>query len=273
MLIFRLTNFLKYVTIGFDKTYCWVMKIMLAEFEKYFLWLMIYSVAGWVYESIICSLDHGKFINRGFLNGPYCPIYGFGALLVLKILGGIENPFFLFVLGAILTCSLEYAVSYVLEKLFGARWWDYSDKKFNINGRVCLLGAVVFGGFSLVLVKVIHPYINALTDMLPATFAHVLTIALLALFTADNIITFVGITGFDKRLKEFSAFLEQKKYEASEKMSKEAFTAAREAFVKKLNYQQKRIIKSFPRLKSVKYNAELSELKEHIKNRIKERKR
>ena len=75
------------------------MKIMLAEFEKYFLWLMIYSVAGWVYESIICSLDHGKFINRGFLNGPYCPIYGFGALLVLKILGGIENPFFLFVLG------------------------------------------------------------------------------------------------------------------------------------------------------------------------------
>ena len=95
--------------------------------ETWFLWLMIYSIIGWVYESTICSIGHRKLINRGFLNGPYCPIYGTGAVLVL-----------LFFAGALVTCSLEYLTSWLMEKLFHARWWDYSKRKFNIGGRVCL---------------------------------------------------------------------------------------------------------------------------------------
>ena len=122
--------------------------------ETWFLWLMIYSIIGWVYESTICSIGHRKLINRGFLNGPYCPIYGTGAVLVLLVLGRIQNPVLLFFAGAVVTCSLEYLTSWLMEKLFHARWWDYSKRKFNIDGRVCLIGAVVFGAFSVVLVLV-----------------------------------------------------------------------------------------------------------------------
>lgn len=97
-------------------------------------YFMIYSVVGWIYETTLCSITDRHFVNRGFLNGPYCPIYGSGALLDVLILGRIENPFLLFILGVLVTCSLEYLTSYVMEKLFKARWWDYSDKKFNIGG-------------------------------------------------------------------------------------------------------------------------------------------
>ena len=123
--------------------------------ETWFLWLMIYSIIGWVYESTICSIGHRKLINRGFLNGPVCPIYGTGAVLVLLVLGRIQNPVLLFFAGALVTCSLEYLTSWLMEKLFHARWWDYSKRKFNIGGRVCLIGAVVFGAFSVVLVLVL----------------------------------------------------------------------------------------------------------------------
>lgn len=85
--------------------------------ETWFLWLMIYSVIGWVYESTICSIGQRKLINRGFLNGPYCPIYGTGAVLVLLVLGRIQNPVLLFFAGAVLTCSLEYLTSWLMEKL------------------------------------------------------------------------------------------------------------------------------------------------------------
>ena len=122
--------------------------------ETWFLWLMIYSVIGWVYESTICSIGQRKLINRGFLNGPYCPIYGTGAVLVLLVLGRIQNPVLLFFAGAVLTCSVEYLTSWLMEKLFHARWWDYSKRKCNIGGRVCLIGAVVFGAFSVVLILV-----------------------------------------------------------------------------------------------------------------------
>ena len=138
-------------------------------------YFMIYSVVGWIYETTLCSITDRHFVNRGFLNGPYCPIYGSGALLDVLILGRIENPFLLFILGVLVTCSLEYLTSYVMEKLFKARWWDYSDKKFNIGGRVCLLGAVVFGLFSVVLIKLLHPAVRSLADKLPVLVLYIIS--------------------------------------------------------------------------------------------------
>lgn len=96
--------------------------------ETYFLWLMIYSIIGWIYESTLCSITNKKLINRGFLNGPYCPIYGSGAILVILILGRIKNPVLLFFLGALVTCSLEYLTSYVMEKLFHALVGLFAEK-------------------------------------------------------------------------------------------------------------------------------------------------
>ena len=113
----------------------------------FFLLIMIYSAAGWVGEMVYCSVGKGHICEkRGFLNGFICPIYGHGALLVLYVLhGGFKNPILTFLGGMVLTTALEYFTSWFMEKLFHMRWWDYSKKKIQINGRVCLLNSVLFG--------------------------------------------------------------------------------------------------------------------------------
>lgn len=101
-----------------------------AIFEQWFLLFLVYSVLGWVWESVFCSLwTTGHFVNRGFLNGPYCPIYGYGALLDLILLGRVDDPLLLFFISGTLCCLLEYFTSVAMEKLFHARWWDYSHIK------------------------------------------------------------------------------------------------------------------------------------------------
>ena len=186
--------------------------------ETWFLWLMIYSVIGWVYESTICSIGQRKLINRGFLNGPYCPIYGTGAVLVLLVLGRIQNPVLLFFAGAVLTCSLEYLTSWLMEKLFHARWWDYSKRKFNIGGRVCLIGAIVFGAFSVVLILVLHPWVKSLTDRLTDTALTWICAILFIGIVSDLIVTVKGLLGTHAVFAEYAVLLQQKRRELSEKL-------------------------------------------------------
>lgn len=124
-----------------------------------FLLLMIYSAAGWVGEMFYCSVGKGHICEkRGFLNGFICPIYGHGALLVLYVLqGGLKNPLLTFLCGMVLTSALEYFTSWFMEKLFHMRWWDYSKKKIQINGRVCLLNSILFGLACVLLCHVVNP--------------------------------------------------------------------------------------------------------------------
>ena len=113
--------------------------------EIIFLSFIFYSFIGWLYESaLVTYVQKRTFINRGFFLGPYCPIYGAGAVFCYLLLKDISNPIILFIMAAIVCCTLEYFTSYVMEKLFHARWWDYSNLPFNINGRVCLAGAILF---------------------------------------------------------------------------------------------------------------------------------
>lgn len=262
--------------------------------EMYVIWLVFYGVVGWLYESFICSVDARKWINRGFLNGPYCPIYGFGAVFDILLLGHIQNPVALFFLGVVVTCSLEYLTSYLMEKLFHARWWDYSERKFNINGRVCLLGAVVFGLFSVVLIKVIHPIVVYYTELLPAWAIHCLAAFLFLGVAVDTIVTVGGFAGFNERLKEFESAVEQAKAESPryqelsanlERLKEEAGENLRTAlaaekrkvslvvvrgeyrpFANGLNGQQRRMLKAFPHLRSVSHNNALKDLREALKN-------
>ena len=118
---------------------------MIYNVEIYFLLYLIYSIGGWLLEVSCKLVEKKKFINRGFLIGPYCPIYGTGAVIMTILLKKyIDDPITLFIM-AMLTCSiLEYITSYVMEKLFNARWWDYSTYRFNINGRICLETTIPF---------------------------------------------------------------------------------------------------------------------------------
>lgn len=224
---------------------------MLKTLEIWFLWVMLYSFIGWVYESVLCSLRRKKLVNRGFLNGPYCPIYGNGALLVILLLGNIRNPFLLFFLGALVTSSLEYLTSYVMEKLFHARWWDYSARRFNLKGRVCLIGAVVFGAFSVVLILGLHPPVRALTDRLSAPVRHSLCAALLAVLCCDCFVTIRGLFGFREGLEKLTAELERQKAALAQRRRSGylALPELRAALKQKLNSQQRRMLRAFPALK------------------------
>ena len=246
---------------------------MLITYSSLFI---VYSVIGWAYESLLCSIVERKLINRGFLNGPYCPIYGFGALLDIICLGSFSDPLEIFLLGALLNCTLEYWTSFIMEKLFNARWWDYSDKKFNINGRVCLIGAIVFGLFCVLLIKVINPVVIAYINAMPKLILNIVVILFLIGYAIDNIITFSAAAKFEDKLRELKEVLEEKREsvvktvssyreEAIEKIkSYVPETPIYKAFTKALSMQNKRIIKAFPRLKSIKYNDVLAELREFV---------
>ena len=244
----------------------------LAVLEQWFLWLMIYSFIGWAYESTLCSVSARKLINRGFLNGPYCPIYGTGALLIELTLGRIESPVLLFFAGALLTCSLEYLTSWAMEKLFHARWWDYSKRRFNIKGRVCLIGAVVFGTFSVLLVKLLHPFVAGLTGRIPPAAMHWLCGGLLVVFLTDLTVTVCGLSGTHKAVAECSEFLRERRAELEEKLRSapgyEELQRRREAFQQlgkelrgRLNAQQRRTIRNFPKLTLSRNNEALNELR------------
>jgi len=166
-------------------------------FLKYFLLFIIYSFLGWILECIVVYFEAGKIMNRGFLIGPCCPIYGVGSLLIILILKDYrEDRLVLFFMAAILCTILEYFTSWLMEKLFKARWWDYSDKKFNVNGRVCLENIIGFGLIGVLLVRYIDFYINHLISLVDVRIYNVVVIIILILFIIDLCVSFNIINSF-----------------------------------------------------------------------------
>lgn len=167
------------------------------------LYFTIYSFLGWVCESTYCSIGQKKLVNRGFLNGPFCPIYGFGALLVISILSPFVNNIpVLFIASIIVTSTLEYITSYVLEKIFHMSWWDYSTYKYNINGRVCLQNSLMFGLLSLFVMLVIHPAIDDFVASINIKVAFALSVLFATYFIVDTIITAGTILHLNERLEK-----------------------------------------------------------------------
>ena len=136
---------------------------------------------------VTCKLfEFKRFINRGMLIGPYCPIYGFGSVLITALLSpSAGQPVLVFVMAMVVCGTLEYLTSYVMEKLFHARWWDYSRRRFNINGRVCANTLIPFGLLGLAMIYVVKPFLFGLFAGIPVTVKHVVCGALLALILTD----------------------------------------------------------------------------------------
>ena len=128
----------------------------------------IYAFIGWCAEVIYAAVTLGYFVNRGFLSGPVCPIYGFGVLIVLGALSPLADNLLLLYLGSVvLTSLLEFLAGFLLEKLFSQRWWDYTDMPFNIGGYVCLKFSLLWGLGCVLVVKVAHPAIVRLYSLIP----------------------------------------------------------------------------------------------------------
>lgn len=183
------------------------MKIL--SIYQIFLLFIIYSFIGWTCEVLYCSIYQKKFVNRGFLYGPICPIYGCGALIIFFFLMPLaHNVFLLFFSAMFLMSVLEYFVSWAMEKLFDTKWWDYSHYKFNINGRVCLLNSTLFGVMGVIAVKFVHPMvlklIYSLNDFWTKTFA----IILLSTFIVDLAFTLKSLVDFKIYLRRFEDFIQ-----------------------------------------------------------------
>ena len=174
-------------------------------FLEYFLVFILYSFLGWFIEVMLSFIQHKKFINRGFLIGPYCPIYGFGMLLIIFLLKEYTGePLVLFILSMVICLVLEYMTSYLMELIFKARWWDYSSKKFNINGRVCLEYAIFFGIGGTLIMYVVHPFVMNLVGRLSSIVLLVIGAILLVSFIIDNIMSFDAISKINKfELKKY----------------------------------------------------------------------
>lgn len=164
---------------------------------KLFALFMLYSFLGWIFETIVVYFYTKKIVNRGFFVGPICPIYGIGCVLIILLLKKYTNdPVALFVMALFICSILEYFTSYVMEKMFKARWWDYSDKSININGRICLENCLAFGFLGLILIYFINPFCSGLIESLPKTVLVIVDIVLLVLFVTDNIVSFKIIASF-----------------------------------------------------------------------------
>ena len=210
------------------------------DLKTYFLLFIIYSFVGWILEVIYTRFKDGNWVNRGFLLGTICPIYGIGCVLMLFLLGKYKNDLFILFFMAIVICSiLEYLTSFILEILFGARWWDYSDRRFNINGRICLETMVPFGILGCLLVRIINPFVLNLINMIPDKVLNIIVITLLILLLIDIILSFSIIS----KLKESSQKILKK---AKVKDSTEEISKKVREYI--LNYSKygKRLILSFP---------------------------
>ena len=175
---------------------------MLVEIEKYIALFFIYSFAGWVMETVQISIRQKKFVNRGFLIGPYCPIYGCGVLLITLLLQKYAGDLPLTFILSILICgTLEYMTSYVMEKIFKARWWDYSAKKYNINGRICLETVVPFGILGCLVMYVLNPITFKYLNMLSNSMLNIISAICFTIFITDNIVSYNVISSFTKTVK------------------------------------------------------------------------
>lgn len=182
------------------------------NFSLIFLLFILYSFLGWIMEVIYCSIIEHRLVNRGFLHGPFCPVYGFGGLLVVFLLKPFENNIFmLFLVAVLVTSVLEYVTSWILEKLFATKWWDYSTMRFNIHGRVCLLNSVMFGALGVIAVRFVHPFIMTNLEKLPGQSPWALSGILAILLMLDTATTLATLLDLDRKLVRLHDFTESLK--------------------------------------------------------------
>lgn len=169
---------------------------MLVQIASWFLIFIIYSFIGWIFEIIVALVSHRKFSNRGFLIGPICPIYGVGAVLISLLLGNVENAVAIFCVSMVGAVALEYFTSWLMETLFHARWWDYRDMPFNLNGRICLHTGLAFGVLGVLVVRVTNPLLLEIFNSVNQNVLIALFAITLGLLLIDIFISFWMIINF-----------------------------------------------------------------------------
>lgn len=175
------------------------------------VWLfLIYAFLGWCMEVAYAAVNRGVFVNRGFLNGPYCPIYGCGMVIVVQLLFPLRDNFFILFIGSfLLTSILEYFTGFFLEKIFHNKWWDYSNIPFNINGYVCLKFSIYWGLAGMFVIDMVHPIVYGFVKHTPRFIGIIFLSIIMLAFVVDCGITVSTILKFNKRLKRMDEIAQQ----------------------------------------------------------------
>ena len=240
---------------------------MLDTIANYIFMFFFFSAVGWTVECTYRSLGEKRVINSGFNHGPICPIYGTGMLVLNVCLLPLSQPaekrfWLVILLGMVLADTVEYLTSYLMEKLFHARWWDYSDKPFNLNGRIYLNGFLAFGAASALLVDRIDPALRKRMNTVPPMIIELTAGAAWLAFAADSVITLAGVTGLEEKLQAAEETLEA---ELEKLPVAEHAHAAYEA-LQRLNAQQRRMLSAFPKLHLLSDNDRLTAIRRQFHN-------
>lgn len=247
---------------------------------KIIAYFIIYSFLGWVMESVLKTCIMKKPVNSGFLYGPYCPIYGFGAIFMLFFLQGFkENVILLFFIAFFSLSIWEYLVGWLLEKIFHTKYWDYTQNKFNIKGRVCLMNSLFWGFLGVIFIHFMHPFIAEKIDLIAVKILTFNTIMVALAMIIDTIVSAIkvsNIKGKLEKLKEITNTIKEKLEELDKKqVNKENV----QAMIEELKYKQTKLKrklikqanhlkKAFPTIKSdtiEKINEFVKEKKENAK--------
>lgn len=182
---------------------------------RYLWYFVIYSFLGWCLEVTYKSFEEKRFINRGFLNGPYCPIYGFSSVCLIYCLSDfLDRPIRLFLVAIVLTSFIEFLTGYILEKIFKLQWWDYTTEFLNIKGYICIKFSFYWGIASLILLYIIQPKICIIVDNI-VQFSIILHF-ILALMLYDFIISIMQIIKLKQDIKFLNRLIKdrlEKRYE------------------------------------------------------------
>ena len=195
------------------------------QLNRYLTAYFVFSVLGWIWESIYCTIKERKWQNRGFLYGPLCPIYGFGSIIALLVydlisLGIVHQLswWMTLIVGFFLSMILEYPTSYILEKLFHARWWDYSDLPLNINGRTCVITSLGFGIGAIIIMNYLIPSYEQALVIIPASIIAISCVIFVAIHSSDIALTVSHLTNFQKNIDEMEEIFQSKMTETVDKI-------------------------------------------------------
>lgn len=262
------------------------------EFTIYeLLWFFaIYSFLGWCTEVVYAAVNTGKFVNRGFLNGPVCSIYGFAIVGIIICLAPLkENLLILFIGSVFLTSFLEFVTGFVLEKLFHDKWWDYSGLPYNIHGYICLKFSLLWGMACVLVINVIHPMIYRFVKFTHSSIGIICIILFILLLIVDTGTTATGILNYQKKLRlmeeiadklkvlsnEFGNNISNGVLTAMEKREelKENIDEQKQKFeelkgklknlIEQNTFVQRRLMKAFPQLQNGKYKDIIEKIKHH----------
>lgn len=197
----------------------WNLTVCGIDFYHLMNWLIIYSFFGWVWETCYVSVKSGKFVNRGFINGPLCTIYGFGAVSVYVILRPFsDNLLYLYLGGVVVATALEYVTAVLMESIFHTSWWDYSDNKFNFQGRICLGASLGWGAFTVILFKVLHPLVESIVILYPVYVGEIGICVIGVGYVVDFVFSAAAAFRIHEKLPVIEAAMEQAKGEMLVKM-------------------------------------------------------